>query len=386
MRVLVVSNYGLPHIGGVEVLVDREVRLLAEAGHDVWLIVADCGQGPVSVFPENVRVERIGAWNILEHRFGIPWPLFSPKLLTRLWSAVFWCDVVHCHGYLGLNTLLAFLIARCLRKSMVLTEHAGRSWYRQGWKRALQDGAIHTLGRLNTRLAHQAYACHGRVFRQLMHLAGRDERVELLLFPADRSHFRPPTATERAAARAKRNWSPNRPKILFVGRLTTRKGIDLLLAAQDEQYDLVFCGPGNPKILGDVDGRRVEWLGALTHEELLEVYWAADLLALPSRSEGNLVLVAQEALLCGIPVLLGEDPDLRPYRDCPKLFFSPLQPDAIRANVLRILAACDCSDLDPAEPDPLASYVPTPQAWIERLLSVSARRRLSSHLAVSEEQ
>ena len=70
------------------------------------------------------------------------------------------------------------------------------------------------------------------------------------------------------------------------------------------------------------------------------IYQAADLLAVPSRSEGGLVLVGQEALVCGTPVLLGNDPDLmKRYHQCRGLFFSSFDAEAIRLKIMEILAS-----------------------------------------------
>ena len=84
MNIVVVYNYAPPHVGGVDVLVDREVRMLARAGHHVKLVVSWCGEGVAPSYPENVKVERVPAWNPFEQLFDIPWPLFSPRLLSSL--------------------------------------------------------------------------------------------------------------------------------------------------------------------------------------------------------------------------------------------------------------------------------------------------------------
>lgn len=368
MRILVVANYAPPHIGGVEVLVDRELRMLAKAGHEVRLVTSNCGCGELPEYPDKVETFRIPAWNIFERRFEIPWPIYAPSLLTQLFRHVRWCDVVHAHGFLGGNTLLAFLLASIFapKTRRTLTEHAGQGWYAQRWKAGVLGCAVHMLGRMNVRLAHTSFACHERVRTLLKRLAGKSGDVRLLLFPPDEELFSPPTPEARNAARARLGWKESRRKVLFIGRLSARKGLDLLLQSQNDQYDLVFCGPGDAEILGHVDGERIEYHTPRSRLELLPLYQAADVFALPSRSEGNLVLVAQEALFCGLPVLLGEDPGLTRFLDCDGLYVSKLDPDSVRESLLHILAT------RPAPiplSDRLNGFFPSEQEWIAALTS-----------------
>ena len=89
MKVVVVSHLALPHVGGVEVLVDREVRALAAAGHEVVLVTSDgdgAGTPPAEV--AGVRIIRVPAWHLLERRFGLPYPLFSPAVFSMTTSKI----------------------------------------------------------------------------------------------------------------------------------------------------------------------------------------------------------------------------------------------------------------------------------------------------------
>jgi glycosyltransferase involved in cell wall biosynthesis len=125
MRVLVVSHYALPHVGGVENLVDLEIRGLAAAGHDVTLVTSDgTGAGHTPVYPPNVTTIRVPASHLLERR-GIPYPLFGPSLLRVLWREVRGADAVHAHGFMFQNSALAVLVSRACGVPCVLTDHGG---------------------------------------------------------------------------------------------------------------------------------------------------------------------------------------------------------------------------------------------------------------------
>jgi D-inositol-3-phosphate glycosyltransferase len=129
--------------------------------------------------------------------------------------------------------------------------------------------------------------------------------------------FRP--AADRAAIRRRLGLPADRPVVLFAGRVQPLKGPDVLVRAL-----AVMAARGGPLpllvILGGASGRMtaVRELRALAastgvaadtvvrppvgRAELADWYAAADLVAMPSRSE-SFGLVAAEAQACGTPVV-----------------------------------------------------------------------------------
>ena len=112
------------------------------------------------------------------------------------------------------------------------------------------------------------------------------------------------------------NGAPNAPIILFMGRLNVIKGPDLLLkafiASRDNfpEYHLVFAGPDEGMLaemlfIAEHAGVSdfVHFLGFISGNEKTVAYHSASLLVVPSRQEAQ-SLVALEAGICGIPVLL----------------------------------------------------------------------------------
>jgi glycosyltransferase involved in cell wall biosynthesis len=102
-----------------------------------------------------------------------------------------------------------------------------------------------------------------------------------------------------------------REGVLFVGRLTAQKGVDVLLravAARAHSCPVTIVGAGPEEAalrtlsaeLG-IDAR-VRWAGAQPQAALAAFYRAARVLAVPSTDEG-LGLVAVEAALCGTPAV-----------------------------------------------------------------------------------
>lgn len=105
--------------------------------------------------------------------------------------------------------------------------------------------------------------------------------------------------------------------IICVSRVTPRKGVRFLiqafkiLSARYDQVRLLIVGDGNEKksledLVQGLDlNDKVEFAGAIAHENVLGFYQRANVFVLPSLNEGmsNVML---EALACGLPVVATE--------------------------------------------------------------------------------
>lgn len=133
--------------------------------------------------------------------------------------------------------------------------------------------------------------------------------------------------------------------VLFVGDLCVAKGIRDLLEAQakileqgiDSRLFFAGSGPLEEEISG-AEGCRL--LGTLSQEDLARWYRAADLLVLPSHSEGT-PLVVMEALCCGTPVLatrVGGIPQLIEPGATGELV-NPMRPDLLAGKLRDLLGS-----------------------------------------------
>ena len=108
------------------------------------------------------------------------------------------------------------------------------------------------------------------------------------------------------------------PVVLFLGKLTPRKRVDVVLEAVAQMHEsvrLVVAGNNlgagealrrQARNLGLEGDGRVVWTGLLPGASRLEVLVDADVLAYPSEHE-IFGLAALEALLCGLPVAVADD-------------------------------------------------------------------------------
>lgn len=365
MNVLIVCHHALPHIGGVEVLVHREICALTAAGHHVSLITSDgTGSGDSPSYSQSVTEIRVPAWHVLERRFRIPYPLFSPSLVMHLWREIGRCDCVHVHGFMFMSSFFALLIAWLRGKRTILTDHGGIQTFDSRLATTLATFMAHTVGRTSVQLADHLVAYNMRIVKLLDRLAGRQGKTQFLPNPVDWELFCPAGKDRRRALRQHYRWSDERPKVLFLSRLVPEKGVRLLLEARDPNFDLVFCGPGDPQILGTPLPPGVEYFPPRPLNEVVKLYQAVDLFILPTGVREGFPLVIQEALACGLKVIAGYDPGFEPYRRLPGLTFCERNPESLKQTILEALRSEPLQDCDRGV---LREFCPPLEVWVEQL-------------------
>jgi phosphatidylinositol alpha-1,6-mannosyltransferase len=143
--------------------------------------------------------------------------------------------------------------------------------------------------------------------------------VRLMHPGVDTQRFVP--AARNEAERARLGWN-DRPVLLTVGRLETRKGHDQMILAlhairrtiPDVLYAIVGDGERQEFLQSLVERENltehVQFLGELTDERLLHCYQQCDLFVLPNRQVGNDIegfgIVLLEAQACGKAVVAGD--------------------------------------------------------------------------------
>src|SRR5205814_5728233 len=124
------------------------------------------------------------------------------------------------------------------------------------------------------------------------------------------------------------------PRVLFVGRLVAKKGVDVAVhaaRAAGGAFELAVAGPGTL-----APAPHVEALGALPRERVAELYRAADAFLLPSRGEG-FPLTIQEAMASGLPAFVLDDPGYHRSTLAPHLQFVPSDAARIAQQIVAAL-------------------------------------------------
>jgi glycosyltransferase involved in cell wall biosynthesis len=109
---------------------------------------------------------------------------------------------------------------------------------------------------------------------------------------------------DREAARAALGVAVDEKVALFLGRLVREKGADLAIAALPDGATLLIAGDGPERaaLARQARGRRVRLLGEVRGAAKRALLAAADVLVLPSRSDGAPTVI-REAHAAGLPVV-----------------------------------------------------------------------------------
>ncbi len=271
MKILMTSDTYLPRLGGGEYHVHYVLSELRKMGHSVTLVTIE----PMPVTePDSSYVLRAKA------------DLASlPRLILLLWRETGRVDLVHAH-YSYRLTFLAALIAFVRRKPFVVTQHG--------------------LG-----LLPQAYSStfHAVIFKMWrwtsMAVASRvistsdDLSVTIRELGFGKKIILIPNGYDPARFTAMPQTDASKPRLLTVRRLVPKTGIQYLIQVLPEvrkafpavHVDIVGDGRLRDSLeaqaiaLGVRDA--VTFHGAVSHEKVLEFFFAASIVVFPSTAEST---------------------------------------------------------------------------------------------------
>jgi D-inositol-3-phosphate glycosyltransferase len=332
--VLIVSAYAPPHLGGVEVIVAQQAQTLAALGFGVTVVTSRCGGGARRERRDGYDIVRVSAWNVLERRLSVPFPLWSPAALLTIARLTARADIVHVHDAYHPSSVLAALSARSRGRPFFLTQHVAIVSHDTRAVELVQRLYYRILGPALWRRARRITAYNPIVSDFLTGIGVPADMIRLTYNGIDTAEFRPGTADGVAATRARYGIAPDRPVVLFVGRLVPKKGADKLLQAVSPRYQVVLAGPGSvPDDLPD----GVIALGPVSRDDLLALYQASDIFAFPATGE-MFTLAMQEAMSCGLPVVATGEQGYASYGLDPLgLALVTPEPGVLRATFLEIL-------------------------------------------------
>jgi glycosyltransferase involved in cell wall biosynthesis len=143
--------------------------------------------------------------------------------------------------------------------------------------------------------------------QRLVEVGVSPAKIEVIGNGVDLDVFAP--VSDRDVLRARHIKKPDEILLLSVGQLIERKGHDLTIRALARMPEcrLLIAGDGPLRAVLERIAKehhvekRVDFLGLRPHRELRDLYAAADLTVLASRSEG-MANVMLESLACGTPI------------------------------------------------------------------------------------
>ena len=332
------DNYGPAHSGLLYAVQFLESEVLA-AGHRV-LLVAPEADGP-NPLAENPHRREIRMPSVRIPGAGIRLSL-GKDLEFRLAQLVADPpDIVHVHG-LGTVGLLGVWVAQRANRPLVVTWHTDLEAYAEHYWHlgpflygAYQLIALRAEPKPWKALAKMRWKRPRRGGAQLQLLQAASDMLtsaDVVTTPSDKTGTRVLELAPRARVRVVPNGLdplPDRaaiprakgPRLLYVGRVSPEKGLDLLLDAfelvQDFEPDaeLMIVGdwkdspPGLRRRLQKAARRGgTRLVGRVPRDELAAYYGGSDVFVFPSMTDTQ-ALVLHEAALCGLPLVI-VDPEL----------------------------------------------------------------------------
>jgi glycosyltransferase involved in cell wall biosynthesis len=310
-----IAPYRLPLFS---VLADQYDLLLLhggkEANRDSWT-------GLEEALP-NARVERAWGWQI-RHEKKIKDKIFdeqfihvTPGIISHLFR--FRPDAV-ISSEMGFRSMIALAYGTVFRKPVWIwqegTVHSERN-----------IGLLRKAFRKPLALWADRWVTSGKASTEyLVRLGVSRERIMESQMGVDEEQFK---------ADAEPAWSIEpRPVVLYTGQFIERKGIGLLLDAAaslqqfGSEFSLLLVGSGRDRQALEcrtraLGLRNVHFRPAQTPDRMASVYRSADLLVFPTL-EDVWGVVANEAILSGIPVLCSKYAGCAPDLFAPENIFSP---------------------------------------------------------------
>lgn len=307
MKICMMTNTYLPHVGGVARSVSTFADEYRRLGHEVLVVAPEFDGRRLPARAEAI-VERIPSLrNFNGSDFSVRLP-FAAALSDRLDS--FQADIIHSHHPFLLGDT-ALRIAMIKNVPIIFTHHTRYEDYTHyvPFSEALKEAAIAIP-------THFANLCDGVIapsesLARMLRKRGVKTPIRVVPTGIDVKGF---GAANGRAFRDRLHIPPNATVVGHVGRLAPEKNLDYLARAvvaylkknDDARFLVVGDGPGRDEMKAVFEengvGDRLLLAGKRTGRVLQEAYRAMDLFAFASKSETQGMVVA-EAMAAGLPVV-----------------------------------------------------------------------------------
>jgi glycosyltransferase involved in cell wall biosynthesis len=305
MRILLVTNYQPPHLGGIECAAESLKKWWERDGLAVTWLTTDIPPGRRESAPDNVRIP---ANNWLERKWQINSPIPRVRSLPLVRRLIRSHDVVNVHSLApGLGSLALWMAVR-MRRPAVATQHVGIIPLRYRAFSIAQEKFLCRLARWSVGRGVPLTFVGKTVRQWFVEHAGLPEgRLPMTPAGIDHDTFAFVSEDERREMRRKWELGDDRFNVLYIGRFYRKKGIPILreVAARCPEVAFTFVGGGPEKesLLGLPNARVIKFVPT---EELRGLYGAHDLFVMPSIGEGWPAVVPQ-AMACGLGCLISEE-------------------------------------------------------------------------------
>lgn len=293
MRILHISKYYYPYVGGVE----NVCKYIADnsVGHEVAVVCFNEGHLNSVGEVDGIKVYRVGALvTIARQAISLSYFTVLRKVLKR-----FKPDIIHFHWA---NPYPAAILLLVIPKSVKLIIH----WHMDIIK---QRKIYRFVKPIETRLLKRAdlvVVTSPQYRDESVPLQPFKDKVRVVPNGIDESSFKSPSGKKIDAIKKKNN---GKKIVFFVGRHILYKGLEYLIEAEKKvKSDCVFViagdGPLTSQLIASCHSKRVFFVGRLSDEMLNRYYYAASVFAFPSITKNEAFGMAlAEAMYCYTPAV-----------------------------------------------------------------------------------
>ena len=312
MKVLILTHCFQPHIGGLEIAAYNQAKEVVKRGHQVTIITSKLGEEAEEEIIDGIKVIRVKALNFPENHFGVPYPIFYPKLLCRLKEKIKESDIINIHGIVWIQSFFSAIISRIYQKPIVLIQHNTYINYKNPILRLIEKIADKTIGRYTLNSADHIIAVSGETKKYVLSIAKKLNNISVSYNGVNFNRFKP--IRNKKILRKKFKINTEGFICLTIRRITFKNGIDTFLQVakffNEKRKDMLFVlggtGPDTDmvkKYIIENHLSNIKLLGFVLDEELPDYYALSDIFILPSKTGEGFPLVVVEAFASGLPVI-----------------------------------------------------------------------------------
>ena len=295
MKILHISKYYYPYIGGVENICKYLVEGMPQ--YERAVVCFNEKSNDVIEDVNGIKVYRVGTW------INIARQALSLSYFTMLKRAIkeFRPDIIHFHWA---NPFPAAILLMMMSKNIKLVIH----WHMDIIKQKKIYPLIKPIETALLRRADLVVVTSPQYRDASLPLQPFKSKVKVLPNAIDEDNFILRNGDLDKIKALKQTYA-NKPIVFFVGRHIQYKGLPHLLEAEHYvKSDCVFIvagsGPLTQELKASCHSSRVYFVGRLSDDELKIHHYAASVFAFPSITKNEAFGVAlAEAMYCGTPAV-----------------------------------------------------------------------------------
>lgn len=335
MKIIQASSYFHPHVGGVETHVLELSYTLQELGHEVIVLCAAIPRSRSYELLNGIAVHRFPALDLPY----VPYTCALPRRIRR-----FSADVVHSHYP---PPFISYGVVKGLpHLPHVLTYHCDAEIPDTIASLRIPDTFKTLVQQINENIyAKPILSNVSQIIATTKSYAAssaplRDFQYQIVPNGVRLADFDAPLEGENDERKPK--------QVLFVGRLTSVKGVNYLIEAakivlghhDDTTFLIVGSGEERLKLKELAKGyeHRIRFCGNVSRRALVALYKSSTVLVLPSFSRLEAFgVVLLEAMACQTPVIASRIPGVLEVVDAGGSLVTPRNPQSIANAVIEIL-------------------------------------------------